>query len=288
MVGGLEGVNIFKSFKSDLFKFWSMQDLKLVKKVNAVNVKADRLTFGKWNDLTKDYFSNEKIIHELYAFFEKQKINLGKEIEIVEVGSAEGLVGEYFKKKLKKDRRVHLTILDVVKEHLEKNRNKETKKVHLDLLKFNEIEKYGLVIMRSVLHYFSEEEQEIVLKNVYHSLKKGGYLLLSVFIQYPSSMNLFLELNKAVGKNLTLLSKEEVQHNLFKAGFENVKFLGELTTWNCSSGNLKKRYNLSKEKIELMRRLIEKTPLNGKQGFTVSKEGFSVPIPYKLFLMTKN
>lgn len=256
--------------------------------INKFNVTADKQAYGKWAELNKDYFANPKIIDEFFRFFARAQPILPRAINIIEFGSAEGLVGEYFAKLLSAGHRINLTILDVVPEHLQKNINPKTVKICKDLLQFDQREKYDLALARSLLHYFSFEDQLNALKIIHLSLKKGGYLLIAAFVQHPQTLALFLKLNSIVGKQLQLLPAEQIETLFSKSGFSSVSFLGDATTWNCSSNNLKLRYNLTQKQIEDMRSLIESTSDFKQKGFTLGPTEFTLPVPYKVYLLKKN
>lgn len=258
-----------------------------MKSFNLENVSADSLAHGKWAELNREYFANPKIINELFSFFKKEKVSFEEPANIIDLGSAEGLVGEHFANKIGIRKAVSLTILDIVKEHLDANKNSSTEKICKDLLHFEEMGRYNLAIMNSVLHYFSKEDQLKVLKNIRRSLNKSGVFLLKAFIQYPENMELFHKLNRLVGKNLQLISAAELEEILEKTKFTESHFLGNATTWNCTSNNLRKRYDLSEKTISKMITLIKESPKNKKKGFTTKGNTFSIPIPYKVYLLKK-
>lgn len=255
--------------------------------INKFNVTADKQAYGKWAELNQDYFSNPKIIDEFFRFFTRAQPDLPETINIIEFGSAEGIVGEYFAKSLSTKHKTKLTLVDVVPEHLQANTNPKTIKICKNILQFDQKEKYDLAIVRSLLHYFSTEDQQRVLEITHASLKKGGYLLIAAFIQRPESLELFLKLNRLVGKQLQLLTSQQLEKLFAQAGFTQTTFLGNATTWNCSSNNLKARYTLSDETIQNMRKLIQSTPTFEQKGFTLTMNGFTVPIPYRIYLLKK-
>ena len=255
---------------------------------NLLNVSADKNAYGKWATLNQEYFANPVIIKELFNFFQKAYPTLPKKLNIIDVGSAEGFVGEYFSQELlHQGFDVSLFLLDVVKEHLEQNKNPVTTKIHLSLLKFKEKEKYDVMIVSSILHYFSFEEQDLILKKMYEGLKKGGYLLLKAFIPFPESWGLFLMLNHFIGKDYQLLSQTALEQSLRKEFGKEVSFLGDATLWNCTSENLKSRYQLTDKQITTMRDLIQTTDKKSKNGFYLTPTGFTAPIPYKIYLCRK-
>jgi hypothetical protein len=253
--------------------------------INQQNLKADRLTYGKWA-ARDDQFSSEEPLRLLYDFFVSAQPELPDSLKVVEYGSAEGKVGEYFKKKLvKAGKVVHLTLVDVVKEHLEANKNVETEKIHCDLAEMNLKPLYDLGIGRSILHYFSEGVQKIVLKNIFNSLRTEGYYLSQNFVQLDSDLELYLKLNRAIGKSFSLVSVESLQQMFEEVGFKEVRLLGALPVWDYSSENLQQRYQLPNEEIQRFKEMIEETPTENRIGFKLTNTGFTIPIPYKVFLM---
>ena len=255
--------------------------------INKQNLYADRITFGKWAK-RNDQFSEEEPLQLIYDMFKRANPQLPSQLDIVEFGSAEGLVGEYFLGKLQAEGYIsRLTIIDVVEEHLTANTHHETKKLHQDLLTMNIREVWNLGLARSILHYFSTEGQKVVLGNIYNALKSGAHFLSQNFIQKESDLGLYLQFNHAIGKHFELSSEEVLLKKFSKAGFRNIKKLGDLPTWHFRAHSLQERYNLSQEKILEMRSIILNTPLQLRTGFEVTSDGFTVPIPYTLFLMQK-
>jgi len=255
--------------------------------LNQYNILADKNTYGKWKDVNGEYFSDPKTIEALYRLFAESNVLLPHHIELVDFGSAEGLVGEYFKQELSKKHSVNLTLVDVVAEHLNANTDPETIKIHDDILTFSRENEYDLAITRSLLHYFSKDDQVKVVRNIYHSLKRGGYFLLQAFIQNDSDLNLFLKLNNYVGKKLQLIPLEEVSAMLGATGFVEITVLGDAPTWNCSSDNLKTRYDLSVQDLANMARLISDAQETDKRGFSLNGNAFTVPVPFNVLIARK-
>jgi len=256
--------------------------------VNKQNIKADKLTYGKWSK-RDDQFADNEPLELIYKMFSEAKPELPESLNVIEFGSADGVVGEYFKKRLVEDSCVvNLSLLDVVKEHLDANPNDDTIKINKSLLEFDKQNEYDLGIVRSVFHYFSQEAQNKVIANIYNSIKPGGYFLSQNFVQTESDLGMYLDFNHMIGKDFQLTSEELVM-NLFKnAGFEEVRKLGDLPVWHYTSDNLMKRYALSPEAIQKMRQKIEGTPEEKRTGFQLTKDGFTVPVPFKVFLMRKS
>lgn len=253
--------------------------------LNTFNVRADKNAHGKWGEFTQDYFSHPEILEELWQLFSQANLILPNEIDVAEFGSAEGEVGEHLCRKLAQTHETHLTIVDVVEEHLQKNANPRTRKVCADLLTYTEQGRYDLGLARSVLHYFSEDDQKRVLMNMRAALKPGGTLFLSTFIQHLNDLDLFLAVSKCVGKNLVLISQQRLEALFRAAGFTSVRLLGDATTWHCSSAHLQRRYNLSDARLQEIRTLIEEVPPENRAGFQLFPHEFTIPIPFKAYAL---
>ncbi len=250
--------------------------------INNQNITHDSVTYGKWALLNKKYFSHPKIISELFNLFAASKVSLPILPKIIDLGSAEGLVGEFFWKKLGGS----LTLLDIVKEHLEQNLNPHTQKICKNILEFNEKNTYDLIIMSSVLHYFSKTNQMRVLKNIRNALKQKGYFLLKVFVQQPEFLGTFLKLSKIMDRNPQLLSQKRLENNFKKAGF-SFQFLDNAIPWNVSLTELKNRYSVSQDKILKMKQIIKNSSSQERSYFTNKKESLILPVPYKVYLLRK-
>jgi len=258
-----------------------------MKNINKTNLQKEIISNKAWSAYNKSYFGKIKPLQELWRSFEKERIMLPKKINIADWGGADGKVGEFFKQKLIKNHEVNLYIVDILKKVLDKNKNKETIKINQDIRQFIQKEKFDLIIMRSVLHYFNKRDKKIILKNIYNSLKTNSYFLVQMFIQNLEDLELFYKLNKFVGRNLQLSNKKELNLLFKEAGFSQVKNLGNLKTWDLSSKVFQKRYNLTNKQLEKIREIIQKTPLTKRKGFTLTTKGFTIPIPYIAFLLKK-
>lgn len=256
--------------------------------INKLNIEADRLTFGKWSK-RNDQFAETEPLRILYEMFEKANMDLPDDPKVIEYGSADGIVGEYFRERLAQDGyNPQLTILDAVKENLDANTNPETRKVQINLLDLNVQNEYDLGLVRSVFHYFVPDAQKYVAKNIYNSLKPGGYLLSQNFIQPKSDLELYLRINRMIGKYFQIEADEGVITKMFSdTGFAEVRKLGDMPVWEYTSENLKTRYDLNDSNIQEMRQLILDTPEPSRRGFRVTETGFVLPVPYKVFLMRR-
>lgn len=255
--------------------------------INQTNVDREVISGKTWEAYSNAYFGKKEPLEELWNIFSKQKVKLSENITIGDLGGAEGIVGEFFKDKLSKNHKVKLYVIEIIKQLLDKNRNKDTIKLNEDLRKFVKKDFFDLLLMRSILHYFSKEEQLQVLKNAHDSIKSGGHLLIQSFIQNPSDLELFSKFNHHVKRNLQLLSKEETIDLFRKSGFSEIKELGSLPTWNLSSKVFQQRYELTDSEIEILRKTVENTPTEKRKGFTLDSKSFTIPIPYAVFLLKK-
>lgn len=254
---------------------------------NEQNLKADEITYGNWAS-GNELFADEKPIKLLYEMFMAAKPELPETISIAEFGSAEGLVGEYFARQLKEDGyNTSLTLVDAIKEHLDVNVNPETSKLNKNLLDISFANEFDLGILRSVFHYFSKESQDLVASNIFRAIKPGGYFVSQNFVQYTDSLDLYLEFNHAIGKVFQLEQESEIVSMFERVGFKEVIHLGDLPTWHFAANKLQNRYKLTTEAIMHMREKIVNTPEEKRVGFEVTEDGFTVPIPYKVFLMRK-
>jgi hypothetical protein len=255
--------------------------------INQQNLKADTPAYGKWAKLASS-FADETPLRQLFELFiEKGRPQLPTHIELAEYGSAEGLVGEYFKKHLSERHTATLTLFDAVVEHLNANKNPETKKIQSDLLELKHPSTFHVGLVRSVLHYFSKPNQVHVLENIRDTLTENGYVLIQAFIQNPKNLSVYLELNKLLGKAFQLISAEEVLDLMNNAGFKNCTALGSIPTFHFTSRSLQERYQLPDKTIQDMRAIIAASTPENKRDFRLTDTDFEVPVPYQVFLGQK-
>lgn len=251
-------------------------------RINRQNLDADYRTRGKWAQIM-DQFSNQENIKSVYKDFWDMRPNLPKNMKLSDFGSADGLFGSFFKKELEmQGYSVHLTIIDIIQEHLDQNRDDTITTIQKDLLDLNLKQVFDLGLMRSVLHYFDMKNQPIVLRNIYESIKEGGYFLSQNFVQKEEDLELYSELNQMIGKNFQLIDRHGLLKLLIDAGFKEIQEI-DSDIWYHSHGDLKKRYGLGDVEIDLMReRVVERK--SEKSLFRLLEKGFEVPVPYVTFL----
>lgn len=256
-----------------------------MQEINESNIDAEKKSPEGWQAYRQAYFARAEPIEELWNLFDREEITLPSVINIIDFGGAEGDVGEFFKEKLTIKKLVNLSVTDIRIDHLQENKNQKTMKIYADLRHFHYTNLFDLAIMRSILHYFSLEDQLHVLKIARESLKEKGYLLVQAFIQDPEDIELFYKLNKFVDRNLQLTSLEELLQMFERAGFSRVKNLRQISTWNLHSKDFQVRYGLSNQQVSYLRSIIENT--THTRRFTITDKGFTIPIPYHVFLLQK-
>lgn len=129
------------------------------------------------------------------------------------------------------------------------------KNVCADLLTFIAKNRYDYVVCRFLLHYFNEDNQLILLKNIHHNLKDDGYVLLINFVvddevSYEIKQQIlhFIESNTNISKR-TIPTSKQVKKSCQLAGFAVVTELKR--DYHLSIADFyKNRFNLTDLQIE--------------------------------------
>lgn len=242
------------------------------------NLKKDKNVLGKkWLKTYNNYFSDKDNIQR---FIEVIKPLLAdKELDILYVASASGLLGEELVKSLKRGR---LTIVDISKKHLEENKNKKTKKVCFDLLKMDLDKKFDLIIMRSSLDYFPSQKLQVsVLKNIKKHLKKDG-----IFINQPayiSNLDERHQMSDIYNKTRKIGNRHFQSSDLHvlyeKAGFSNFKKIGEGKALRLTEKEHVERYEIDERDIKKIQNIIGEDCTSMK----ITKSGYKLNFRFPIF-----
>ncbi|MCW3788726.1 class I SAM-dependent methyltransferase [Plebeiibacterium sediminum] len=157
---------------------------------------------------------------------------VGNDINVLDAGSGFGQY-VYFLSSLNKD--WNITGLDVKTEQIEDcnqffTKIKRNEKVHFeyaDLTKFEEVDKYDLVISVDVMEHI--EDDEGVFKNIHNAMISGGMMIISTpsdqggsdahhhEVEHEDGVTGFIDEHVRDGYNI-----QEIKQKLQKAGFKNV------------------------------------------------------------------
>ncbi len=206
---------------------------------------------------------------KIYGGYFADPINLEKFIELgikpiikffpenisyVDFGGGQGHLASAVKKYLESDGyKVNAIVADANEDYLSKAKEKglETKLANLEDNNFSNLD---LVTMRAVLHYNNPSTQKIILKNIFNSLKKGGYLVNQTAsgskenCELRSSLVNIPELGRAGTGNYHWISEEEYSSLVNEIGFSSTILSGYAKAnswgpedqWNRVNGEMTK------------------------------------------------
>jgi predicted SAM-dependent methyltransferase len=197
-----------------------------------------KVGIGTWNAVDfkgrfVNMYNDEKLIKELFTNRIKASFKgIKKDLTIIDFGGGDGTLISIIKNQLKDCLNIEACNIDLNEKSLElcKKNNPE-----LNIVKHNLLQPYkegcaDVILCRFVMQYQSKEEQLIILKNAYSTLKQGGLF----FVLWPSHPNKeFINEIEAetvhiiTGKDTktTKISRyfpsvEEMVKNMEKIGFE--------------------------------------------------------------------
>lgn len=264
----------------------------MLSKITKRNLMKDSRVQGrKWLSTYGSYFSSEKILDEFCDMALHRSSQLPKNLNILYVGSASGLLGEQLARKLReKGFNPSLTLVDASKQHLAENRSHETEKINADLLTLNLKRKFDLAIMRSTLDYFPCKAIQIrVLKMIKAHLKKGG-----LFFNQCASLPTKTERNAAdsvyclpsFGRRHFQLHLE-VKGLYEKAGFSSVRRVGFASPLEITEKEHVERYGLQKPDVEKVRRILSSLPKNKRKNLKTTKTGYKMKFTFPVYVARK-
>lgn len=243
------------------------------------NLEKDKKVLGKeWLSTYGSWFSDEENIQ---LFINAVKPTLpDKELDILYVASASGLLGERLINSLGKGK---LTIVDVSQKHLDENRNPKTKKVCVDLLEMDLGKKFDLIIMRSSLDYFPSRLLQIkVLKIIKKHLKVGGlFINQPAYIPDIKERDLISKVYNTVDKiGVRFFQSTDMDSIYVEAGFGVPRKIGESKTMILTEKDHVERYELTSGDIETIRKILGE---NGK-NIQITKDGYILKFEFPIFL----
>ncbi|VVC71793.1 Methyltransferase domain protein [uncultured archaeon] len=260
------------------------------------NLHGDRNVQGKqWKTAVDGYWHSAKSAKDFIRLCRQELNALPDAPRVLELGSADGFLGESVCAYLRsKGKRPHLTLVDMSKAHLRENKHKHTRKIQADLLTLNLTKTAGhfdLILMRSVLHYFPSAELQIqVLKRVRRHLAHGGVFLNQAFIAATPEESKLRSASRATTRKVGLRYMpyhRDVPRFYAKAGFTNMRNLGDMPLVHPSLASLIRRSDLTRADIQRTRARYALVPARLRPHLTLTKTAFKRTIPYKVYAATR-
>jgi SAM-dependent methyltransferase len=222
-------------------------------KIKATGTKADisgKVEIGK---VYGGYFSDPKTAQAFCNIGIKPILSkLPKAIKYSDFGGGDGYLGKFVNDYLKKNsKRVNTIIVDANPKFLKetKKRGLKTKLANLQDVK---IMNFDLITMRAVLHYQAHKEQLKIMKTAYKNLKKGGYLIHQLSTGEKRECDLRTAIvNLSSLRNLSegdylWITKEEYIKLCTKAGFSEIRFVGDAPSHSWGPEEQWERFNSAK------------------------------------------
>jgi len=137
------------------------------------------------------------------------------------------------------------------------------KYIHANVLAFLSNEKYDFAICRFLIHYLTDEEQVLFLKNAYNNLKKDGYILLINFVvdereNYNAKRTIFdfIQEKKEISKR-TIPTSDDVKEKCKQAVFTIEREVKK--KYSISINDFyKSRFNLTSDQVKELINIIKK------------------------------
>lgn len=255
------------------------------------NLDRDKRVLGKkWNTTYNSYFSDTKNIESfIKVSFPYIKDIKQKNISILYVGSAMGVLGEELVRFLgKHGMSACLTLVDISKKHLLENKNKETKKVQLDMLDMHIDSEFDVIIMRSSLDYLPTQNLQIkALKNIKKHLSNSG-MFINCVAAMPTNIsrdiaNQVYASNNKIGTR-HFQSQQDI-HDLYEqAGFSQIKYIGSSSNLVITEKEHKERYHITQHEIKKIQNIIHQIK---SKYLKVTEHGYYMEFIFPIYLAKK-
>lgn len=245
------------------------------------NLIKDKNVQGKdWLLTYGNYFSDEENIQ---MFIDAVKPFLDdREIDILYVGSASGLLGEKLITSLGSGQ---LTLVDISQKHLDDNTNPKTIKVCADLLELNLGKKFDLIIMRSSLDYFPTRALQVQALKIIkkHLLPNGLFINQPAYIPVLDERDLVSDIYNRTSKiGDRFFQSVDLEEIYLDAGFQVSQKIGEGKIMNLTERDHIQRYELTAEEVKTIQDMISEK--EGSQYVAVTDGGYSLKFEFPIFL----
>jgi phospholipid N-methyltransferase len=197
-----------------------------------------------------------KLYYKYNSLFAKLLVgNINKDYsKIADYGGGNAILAQEILKQLSKHKRKGtIDIIDIDKT---KNiKRKDINYINADVLKHQKINYYDYSLSRFILHYFNKADMKKLMRNIYTSLKQGGYLLLVNWVvddnnTYKKKRQIldYIEKNKKIScRNIP--KTNEIVHICKNVGFSIIKKI-KVTYSIRIEDFYKNRFDLSKEDVK--------------------------------------
>lgn len=252
------------------------------------NLKLDSRVLGRrWKETYNGFFSDpahiEEFVESCLGYLPDRP-----RLKILYVASASGLLGEALASRLEgAGREAELTLLDVSRKQLEENRNSRTRKLCADLLTVEISEKFDVILMRSSMDYFPDEQLQVaLLRRIGKWLEDGG-----VFINQPASLrsNEARDVADEVYRSNNRMARRHFQSMVdigeiyAKAGMRARKILDgpELT---LGEADHRERYGIGDGDVKRIQKIIK---LHNVEGLSATPSGYRIAFTFPIYVATR-
>jgi SAM-dependent methyltransferase len=174
--------------------------------------------------------------------------------KIVDYGGGNAILAqEILKQQSKQKKKAAIDIIDIDKT---KNiKRKDIRYVNVDVLRHHKKNHYDYGLSRFILHYFNKTDMKRLIRNIYTSLKQGGYFLLVNWVvddndTYKKKRQIldYIEKNKNIScRNIP--KTNEIAHTCKNVGFSIIKKIK--VTYSIGIEDFyKNRFDLSKQDVK--------------------------------------
>jgi len=266
---------------SGIYYINAISSISMATRIAEKNLERDRNVQGKnWLFTYSSYFSDEENIQ---IFIDAVASVLSdKELDILYVGSASGLVGERLITSLGKGK---LTLVDISQKHLNENINPTTTKICADILELNLEKTFDLIIMRSSLDYFPSKDLQIqVLKIIKNHLTPNGlFINQPAYIPPIEDRNLVSNIyNQTEKMGDRFFQSTDMKELYIESGFSEPQKIGDGKVMYLTEQDHIQRYELTYWEVKGIQDLIKK---NRKSQYAlVTSNGYKLRFEFPIFL----
>ena len=251
------------------------------------NPKENGVYGTRWNTIHNGYFSDQQVSFPMVEVIMKA-IQKNKPHIVVDLGGGTGFILKQLLKQQKFPKTIRLINVDTSPLQHSENRDQQIINIQTSIEELtrkqlqpnkNEL----MLIARSILHYFGEENLEPILRHIRSVLKKGEiFIHQTACFQNIIDAQCLNEIYKLMGTQKWYTTIDALKSVLNDVGFQ-VYDICNASNLQLDSTDLTERYQLNTEQVTLIQKQIEQKYDQKPQTYTCSPGHFTAWLHYNIF-----
>jgi trans-aconitate methyltransferase len=251
------------------------------------NPKENGVYGSRWNTIHNGYFSDPYVSLPLIEVI-TEAIQTNQPQTVVDLGGGTGFILKQLLKKQSFPKRIRLLNVDTSQLQHSENRDQQIINIQtsIDRLTRKQLQpnKNGLMLIaRSILHYFGEENLKPILQHIRSILKNGEiFIHQTACFQNMTDAQCMNEIYRLMGTQKWYTTISSLKSVLDDVGFQ-VYDIRNASNLQLDSKDLMERYQSNPEQMTLIQKQIQQKYDQKTQIYTCSPRHFTAWLHYNIF-----